>query len=206
MEFDQPFAKIIFPLVANSNIRSKLEATSGDAGYLSIDTLLSEEMDKDTITNSNTKENPSSKVKAVSELLQEQRKEQISIFVATEGMKNQIAELKAQMDQFKHRRLSMDATTNDDKENNSVNATMDAKRKLVTDLQDIEILLAQEKAALQVTDQIVKQLATQKELLKKDLDLLVALYSKILQFDSINVSFLNNFSFKINFAYFSSYE
>jgi hypothetical protein len=66
---------------------------------------------------------------------------------------------------------------------------MDSKRKLIMDLQDIEVLLAQEKAALQVTDQIVKQLATQKDVLKKDLDLLVALYSKILQFDSLNVSF-----------------
>ncbi len=194
MKFDQLFLKD-FDETKQDYYRSKLEATSGDAGYLSIDTLLSEEMDKENMAdNSNTKENPSSKVKAVSELLQEQRKEQIARFVATEGMKNQIAELKAQMDQFKNRRLSMDATASDDKENDNVNSTMDAKRKLVTDLQDIEILLAQEKAALQVTDQIVKQLATQKELLKKDLDLLVALYSKILQFDSINVSFLNNFS------------
>lgn len=147
-------------------------------------------MDKENMAdnNSNAKETPSSKVKGVSELLQEQRKEQIARFVATEGMKNQIAELKAQMDQFKNRRLSMDGTASNDKENDSVNSTMDAKRKLIMDLQDIEVLLAQEKAALQVTDQIVKQLSSQKELLKKDLDLLVALYSKILQFDSINVS------------------
>jgi hypothetical protein len=72
---------------------------------------------------------------------------------------------------------------------------MDSKRKLIMDLQDIEILLAQEKAALQVTDQIVKQLSTQKEILKKDLDLLVALYSKIVQFDSINVSYSPKNSF-----------
>lgn len=150
---------------------------------------MSEELDKENLAdNANAKENPSSKVKAVSELLQEQRKEQIARFVATEGMKNQIAELKLQMDQHQHRRLSVDGAASNDKENDSVNATMDSKRKLIMDLQDIEVLLAQEKAALQVTDQIVKQLATQKDVLKKDLDLLVALYSKILQFDSLNVS------------------
>lgn len=175
---------------SNEDIRSKLDATSGDAGYLSIDTLLSEVLDKENLAdNANSNENPSSKVKAVSELLQEQRKEQIARFVATEGMKNQIAELKMQMDQFKNRRLSMDGAASNDKENDNVNSTMDSKRKLIMDLQDIEVLLAQEKAALQVTDQIVKQLATQKDILKKDLDLLVALYSKILQFDSLNVSF-----------------